>query len=306
MTIRSAYLADEALDVPLAEDLARRGVTIERWHHGLALSTQPPVETPWALDIWTDPRTIAIGSIGEAARALRAIQRNWAHQPGELHRRSALIAAALPPVKAAALRFPQAAPTAPLGAWTLLEPGLLLASPTRTSPFAAGVCRFEEDRTGPPSRAYLKLWEALARLGYWPLPGERCVDLGASPGGWSWALATLGAEVISVDRAPLDPAVASLPNVTVRQESAFGIEPFATDWLFSDIIAYPQRLHGLLSRWIDSALAPRIVCTIKYQGSTDHAATDALAALPGARLLHLSHNRHELTFFRDTTGGPAR
>ena len=42
---------------------------------------------------------------------------------------------------------------------------------------------------------------------------------------------------------------------------------------------------------------------MKYQDTTDHDAADAFAAIPGARLLHLSHNKHELTFLwlRDAT-----
>ena len=66
---------------------------------------------------------------------------------------------------------PAPAPAAPLGSWTLLAPDRLLASPTKTSPFVNGEVRFLEDREGPPSRAYLKLWEALTRVGRWPLPG---------------------------------------------------------------------------------------------------------------------------------------
>ena len=163
----------------------------------------------WALDIWTDPREIAAPSVKAAADALRAMQRNWAAYPAALHRRMALIEAQLPPVKARELAFPAAAPTAHLGAWTLLAPDRLLASPTKTSPFPNGVCRFVEDRTGPPSRAYLKFWEACALLRRWPAPGETCFDLGAAPGGWTWALARLGARVTAVDKAPLDPAVAA-------------------------------------------------------------------------------------------------
>ena len=37
----------------------------------------------------------------------------------------------------------------------------------------------------PPSRAYQKLEEAFAWMGTAPRPGETCVDLGASPGGWT-------------------------------------------------------------------------------------------------------------------------
>src|SRR5207302_22823 len=88
--------------------------------------------------------------------------------------RAAYLAAdRLPPVKARKLHFPEPPPTAPLGAWTLLAPDRMLASATKTSPFVNGECRFEEDRIGPPSRAYLKLWEACTRLGAWPAPGAR-------------------------------------------------------------------------------------------------------------------------------------
>jgi 23S rRNA (cytidine2498-2'-O)-methyltransferase len=38
------------------------------------------------------------------------------------------------------------------------------------------------------------------------------------------------------------------------------------------------------------------VCTIKFQGDTDHAAAEAFAGIPGGRVFHLFHNKHELTF----------
>ena len=41
------------------------------------------------------------------------------------------------------------------------------------TPFANGEVAFVEDRAGPPNRAYLKLWEALVRLGRWPGPGGK-------------------------------------------------------------------------------------------------------------------------------------
>jgi 23S rRNA (cytidine2498-2'-O)-methyltransferase len=35
---------------------------------------------------------------------------------------------------------------------------------------------------------------------------------------------------------------------------------------------------------------------VKFQGATDHASAEAFAAIPGGRLQHLFHNKHELTF----------
>jgi 23S rRNA (cytidine2498-2'-O)-methyltransferase len=299
MSIRSAYLAAEEFEPELEEELRRAGVAIARWHGRLALSEAPPTTAAWALEVWTDVREIPVASIKSAASALRGIQRNWALYAAAHHRRAALIEAALPPVKARALTFPEPAPTGHLGAWTLLAPDLMLASPTKTSPFVNGAVRFEEDREGPPSRAYLKLWEALTRLGRWPGPGETALDLGAAPGGWTWALAQLGCDVVAVDKAQMDPAVAALPNVTIRTESAFGMEPEkqdAVDWLFSDIICYPSRLLGLVQRWQAAGRARNFVCTLKFQGETDHDTAAAFAAIPGAVVFHGAHNKHELMF----------
>ncbi|WP_043359431.1 SAM-dependent methyltransferase [Belnapia sp. F-4-1] len=297
----AAYLAAEGFEAELAEELRLAGGSISAWHGRLALSPEAPLSLAWALETWTAPEEVPAPSVKAAADALRAIQRNWALYAHGQHRRAALIAERLPPVKARPLRFPEAAPTGHLGAWTLLAPDRMLLSATKTSPFVNGAVQFVEDREGPPSRAYLKLWEALTRAGRWPLPGETCLDLGASPGGWTWALAQLRAQVTAVDKAPLDPAVAALPGVTMRQESAFGLDPqqmAPVDWLFSDVICYPQRLLALVRRWLEAGRVRNICCTIKFQGETDHAAAAEFAAIPGAMVFHGAHNKHELMVVR--------
>ena len=292
--IASAYLAAPGLEHVLLEELARAGVTIDAWHGRLALSPDRPAASAWALEVWTAPAQVPAPSVKAAADALRATQRNWAAYPVLHHRRMALIEQRLPPVKARRLRFPEAAPSSHLGAWTLLAPEVMLLSPTKTSPFPNGECLFEEDRAGPPSRAYLKLWEALTRLGHWPQPGDICLDLGASPGGWTWVLASLGATVTAVDKAPLDPAIAALPGVTTLRDSAFALEPRPVDWLVCDVVAYPDRLLSLVKRW--RPFARHMVCTVKFQGGTDCAMQEAFSTLEGGTVSHLFHNKHELTF----------
>src|SRR5690606_4817775 len=133
------------------------------------------------------------------------------------------------------LRFPQPLPQSPLGSWTMLQEDLILAATDCASPVPNGAYLFEENKEEPPNRAYLKLWEALTRAGKMPQPGERCLDLGACPGGWTWVLQKLGAQVVSVDKAPLAPHIAALENVEYRQQSAFALKAEdvgPVDWLF--------------------------------------------------------------------------
>ncbi len=294
--IRSAYLAAAGLEQALLDELQRKGAAVAAWHGALALSADPPLASWWALDVWTAPEEHATPSVKAAADTLRGLQRNWSGYAAAHHRRTALIEARLPPVKARPLAFPEPAPRSHLGAWTLLEPGRLLASTVKSSPFPGGECQFMEDRAGPPSRAYLKLWEALTRLGVWPLAGQSCLDLGAAPGGWTWALARLGATVTAVDKAPLDPAVEAMPGVTLIRESALALGPQPVDWLFREVGAYPDRLLRLVQRWIGAGAPRRVVCTVKFQGEADWVAADRFAAIPGGQLMHLFHNKHELTF----------
>ena len=291
----TGYLAAEGFVADLRVEL---GDGVREVRERLVLHDGPPRAAAWAQNTWHDPTEIAFASVGDAAKALKAIQRNWALYSTTEHRRAALIAEKLPHVSAKPLGFPAPLPDSPLGSWTLLGRDRLLAAARCSSAVPNGEVRFVEDKEGPPNRAYLKLWEALTLLRKRPRPGELCVDLGSSPGGWTWALAKLGAKVVSVDKAPLDPKVA--PLAEFRQESAFGIEPFDVDWLFSDVVCYPERLLALVRRWLPHAR--NLVCTVKFQGKTDHAASREFASIEGARLVHLFHNKHELTWMRPGQG----
>ena len=298
MSDRIAYLAPEGFVAELVTEL---GDCVREVHGRLVLAAGQERPVAWTANVWRDPQHIDIASIGDAVKKLRAMQRNWALYAYGNHRRAALIQAQLPKVSAKPLTFGSPSPAAPLGSWTLLAPDLMLASPSCTSPFPNGEVNFVEDRTSSPSRAYLKLWEAFTILGAKPQPGDVCIDLGAAPGGWTWVLARLGARVISIDKAPLDPRIAAMPGVEFRRESAFGLDPRhlpAVDWLFSDVICYPRRLLGLVERWVSAGKARRFICSVKFQSATDFAAIDAFKSVPNSRLIHLHHNKHELTWVK--------
>ncbi|MDR1100112.1 MAG: hypothetical protein LBL28_06480 [Treponema sp.] len=256
----------------------------------------------WRQNLWLEPLLIEFDSISEAASALRAIQRNWRPEFFTQFRRGALIAAKLPPISEKPRPFPWLLPGAPLGAFTLLDSRRMIASPKCTSPFPGGRIKFAEDREGPPSRAYLKLQEALVLREKWPGPGERCLDAGASPGGWTWVLARLGATVTAVDRAPLEPKILAMRGVNFLKHDAFTLRPEdlgPQDWVFSDVICYPPRLYEWVNKWLASGLCENFICTIKMQGpDPDLETTRLFAAIPGSTVVHLWHNKHELTWIR--------
>ncbi|MGH6976298.1 MAG: SAM-dependent methyltransferase [Stellaceae bacterium] len=293
----TGYLAPAGFVAELKHELGR---AVRTMHGRLVIADGPPRPIAWAANIWHAPQRMTIASIGDAAKQLRAMQRNWALYPTAHHRRAKLIVDKLPKVSAKLLRFSDSAPTAPLGSWTLLDANTIIASPSCASLFPNGEVHFVEDKTAP-SRAYLKLWELFTLIGERPKAGDVCLDLGASPGGWTWVLASLGAQVIAVDKAALAPSVTRLPYVTVTQQSAFALEPCSIgpiDWLFSDVICYPARLLALVEKWMKAGTVRRFACTVKFQGATDFETARRFAQIPGARLLHLHHNKHELTWLK--------
>ena len=120
-------------------------------------------------------------------------------------------------------------------------------------------------RTGDaPSRAAMKLDEALAELGHEPGPGETCADLGAAPGGWTQRLVERGARVLAVDPGRLRPELERHPKVRHVAGSAFAFEPDEpVDWLFCDMAWRPLEVAQLLAKWARRGWATHLVANIK-------------------------------------------
>ena len=309
-------------------------------------------EVFWKQLCWEEPFVVRFRSIGEAAELLRGIQRNWAHYPLNCFRRAELIGKKLPYISKKEKAFPYTVPLAGMGVWSLLDEHTLLASAKTSSPFPLGVIRFTEDHQNPPSRAYLKLWEALTLLDFyyrcaaeartqpaetrslpvgavpvethslpieavsgerrgtavpavipveWALPqrGTRCVDAGACPGGWTWVLNNLGTEITAIDRSPLADFLMREPRITFMQHDAFTLTPESLgkqDWMCSDVICYPPRLLEWVERWRASGLCSKFICTIKMQGAPDFDTIRRFAEIPHSKIVHLTANKHELTW----------
>jgi 23S rRNA (cytidine2498-2'-O)-methyltransferase len=288
-------VAARDLERPLLEELGSR--LLERRQRLFFFEGDDPL---WAQNIWLEPKTVKFTSLSSAAKELRALQRNWKWHVGEVaHRRAALIEKQLPAIRFKPHVFSNPMPTAPLGAWTLLDANTMLYSAACSSPFPDGELNFVENKTEPPSRAYLKLWETFTLEQRQPRPGARVLDLGSSPGGWTWVLDQLGCHVLSVDKAPLSKDLTFSSRVEYINESAFALAPQTigkVDWLFSDVICYPERLLELVQKWLTADAAQNFVCTLKFQAPTNHAIVAEFLKIPGSRLRHLTCNKHELTW----------
>ena len=299
--IKSAYLAAEGLTEPLLDELD--GVIAV--HDRLILSSKPFIDAHWAQNIWRTPQIVHIDSINDAAKKLKAIQRNWCLYSYQLHRRAKLIEENLNTNQKKPIIFPSLLSPAPPGSFALLAENTLLASTECSSPFPNGEAHFVEDKEGPPNRAYLKLYESLTLAGTRPQPGEFCIDVGGSPGGWAWVIHQCGAEVLSIDRSPLSPSVANLQGVSFQKRDAFSLLPEdfeqegkTVDWLFSDLICYPEKLYEWILKWVESGKCKNFICTLKFKGKPDRSIIDQFASIPNSKVQHLFHNKNELTWFK--------
>ena len=292
-------------------EAARRNVRFlsETGEYFLAEENAP--DLAWATDVAWNAFEIEMPSIAKGAQNLKAAavaagakSPRWIRLEGLHHRRAELVAEKLARGEAAPLSFVRGAnrakPAAPLAGFFLVAPERGIAVFDSVGPYPGGLVPFAEERKGPPSRAYLKLWEICARLEAAgvppPHPGDSTLDLGSCPGGWTWALAELGAAVLSVDGAPIDPAIAKRPEVTFQRGDAFKLPARKVDWVFSDMICEPRRLPELIAGF-RAAGCERFALSVKFKGEADEAALAVLRATPGAKLRHLRQNKHELTWF---------
>ena len=268
-------------------------------------SVKTPDDLPyWARSAMLKPRILDFESIGEAANSLKNIQRNWAPYQYQYFRRANLIQEKLPYINLKPRSFPVKIPAKPIGLYTLISEKQMIFSAETSSFLPAGKITFLEDHENPPSRAYLKIQESLAMANLlngteFPKPREHCFEAGACPGGWTWVLVGLGASVHAVDRAELSPELMENPLVKFQAHDAFTLKPQDIgfcDWVFSDVICYPERLLKWVNEWLESGLCRNMICTIKMQGEPDWNIIKQFSEIPGSRIVHLNYNKHELTW----------
>lgn len=123
------------------------------------------------------------------------------------------------------------------------------------SPWPMGIPRIALPRAAP-SRSTLKLAEALTQfVGEDAIekrirPGMTAVDLGASPGGWTWQLVRRGLMVTAVDNGPMDDDLLDSGQVRHRREDGFRFRPAEpVDWMVCDMVESPSRVCALAARW---------------------------------------------------------
>jgi 23S rRNA (cytidine2498-2'-O)-methyltransferase len=93
------------------------------------------------------------------------------------------------------------------------------------------------------SRAYLKINEAFLWSGFHVRPGERCIEIGAAPGGASQWLLAQGLDVVGIDPAVIDPVVVADPHfrhIRKRSKEVPRSEFVGIDWLTCDVNLPPN------------------------------------------------------------------
>ncbi|MEO5622338.1 MAG: 23S rRNA (cytidine(2498)-2'-O)-methyltransferase RlmM [Dokdonella sp.] len=125
-----------------------------------------------------------------------------------------------------------------------------------SAPWPGGIPRLKFPQAAP-SRSTLKLDEALLVLleeserERWLKPGMRAVDLGASPGGWTWQLVKRSLQVTAVDNGPMDATLLASGLVEHLRADGFRYRPpKPVDWLVCDMVEQPRRVAELIAQWL--------------------------------------------------------
>ncbi len=164
----------------------------------------------------------------------------------------------------------------------------------------SGGCHHLAKKDDQVSRAEFKLQEALETFSLRPKRGQRALDLGAAPGGWSRILSQMGLKVTAVDPADLDPQVSVLhQKMTAQQYSGEKGIPF--HWLVNDMKMDAVESAQIVNAFYDRVtLKATVLMTLKLpeMGGLEKM-SEALTVLDRhyrlQGLKQLFHNRNEVT-----------
>ena len=171
------------------------------------------------------------------------------------------------------------------------------------SVWEAGFQRMKTLR-GAPSRSASKLEEALAHLGSHPKPGDKAVDLGAAPGGWSLVLARHGADVQAVDHGMLD--LKNLGDLKGKiehiKDNGLKYRPAETvDWMVCDMVMGARDTLRVLQGWVEDGVMRHFIVNIKLPKTNPWPqVAEALVLMESfkwtkVQARHLLHDRSEVT-----------
>lgn len=184
--------------------------------------------------------------------------------------------------------------------------------PGRSSPLLMGIPRLKFPREAP-SRSTLKLEEALLYFlsekerEKFMQPGMRAVDLGASPGGWTYQLVRRHIRVTAIDNGPMAPELLDSGLVEHLQVDAFRYRPAkAVDWLVCDVVEQPIRIARLVAEWMADGYCRHAIFNLKLPMKKrfqevkrcDDLISEILAAKGmdyALRFKQLYHDREEVT-----------
>ncbi len=180
------------------------------------------------------------------------------------------------------------------------------------APWAMGIPRLRLSRASP-SRATLKLeeaWHHFIPADLWDerlAGGQKAVDLGAAPGGWTWLLVQRGMFVEAVDNGPMASELLETGQVVHRRNDGFLFEPKKrVQWLVCDIADKPARVADLVGRWMENRWFVEAIFNLKLPMKQRHAEVEKLrqrllaradtAGLQvSLRFRQLYHDREEVT-----------
>lgn len=295
------YFIRDEIRNEFSDELKYAGMRASEVHPNIFLSSvSGKNRLYWALDYWPVQKLTFV-SVSDAAKQLRRLNKSWSYTGGVNFRRGQLIADDLKVKKAGEISFPVGEAGPKRFAFTLAAKDSLWysAAPLKQN-YAGGILRFKEDKKGPPSRAYLKLYEVLTLAGV--LPGERdhVLDLGATPGGWSYVAASLRARVTMVDRSEPDQSLFRKFS-DIKYVRGDGLNPTPgyleqATFILSDMACEPAKLLTAVRGWLELKNVRAMVCTLKFHGLSDKGVIRGFAAIPGSEIYHLWYNGHELTW----------